>query len=1160
MSHTNLLQWSNSIRFLIANDSGRESFQQQINTHGFLFLDDYLNNILVKPKQDALIDLVKTPSRQKNHIQISKIKNPSPSKLNRVMSLEDDGDKENASPVNNFHKALLQAREKEDQPRLPTAPLEVPVTPHPTQDSSISAHEPNSYTLVTPVVSVTSTEDPTEVAEHYAPLELSVIAEDDELADRSRMSSHPSPEKFTQSPTKTQDLPDVVEQETSTNAAVQPSNPNDSMHTADAILPLADTFHAIPSESALVPLLPTVDETDTQHVTQEVTAEIEVERKSTEDAQTEQNDPTLSLAGTKGEDHTSTIPVFPSLPAPIPIRKSVRVLSETSAEPGFLGAFTPAAAITKRTSWLMKSREVKALESVNGKATNFATVSTHVTTIPGVPSKRKSDDMLGAGVPGMARQDEGERAAKVAKKVDTDMIPRKVGEEERPETPTEAANEGDEFTQVLEPQGGEQKGMLDQFKRTVEGLGARFGKSTGKSMGGGLISNALAEARAAAEAKVAERNRRDEDVMMDGPSLSKLLGTNEPVSEPPSTGSSLQQADLSTQGVEVVAVDLPSQPCHSRLSVSDLALPEDSKEQDSERKNILSLFPPEHENKLLSQTNKPSSTTPVSPFGKLFDKTSPVFIPPSLPPATSKPAQPVSPRLASTKPPSITVGLSPRLPASPPMGQQKRPPLSAQSTWESLKSEASERVFSSQEPPAWMPSSQDTEYSAAYEAQPQRFTQSDEDDSWPIDGKLGEKIKQWPFGMTLNNDRDSLTWSSAPTDSQKLNTNVDEMEVTEDHSQGPVTHDHNVPGSYCMDMDDEEESADKDADMSIDNVKPTVSFVESTVPQQDRSIPLSSSQTEEQSQPSQGGFFGHATKLVSNVLGTNKKPKAEVKSLQLAAAAAKKQQEEKDKKATVLKNMESRRQLVLQKKVEEERTRQLEEERKMKEEAERRKREREEHTGKILVKPAAKKEDDLTGKRKIELKKPVAGGLNSSASSKPTFKPAIKSTPSTVSVVGSSSIGMPPANSVSKMKAKTPAKGEDDDFAQPSQVVQNQMSARAKAQIQASKQTESVIPSESIELPEINSEYSDSDDEDRKRAFDPPDWAQSPELRQALQMQSTINPDEIFGAIQPLRMEEIFRNGRTSRFRPRSSSANWNGTDRLTAEEERDYARRMGFR
>ena len=145
-----------------------------------------------------------------------------------------------------------------------------------------------------------------------------------------------------------------------------------------------------------------------------------------------------------------------------------------------------------------------------------------------------------------------------------------------------------------------------------------------------------------------------------------------------------------------------------------------------------------------------------------------------------------------------------------------------------------------------------------------------------------------------------------------------------------------------------------------------------------------------------------------------------------------------------------------------------------------------------------------------------------------------------------------------KGKAKAPTDKEDD---LPSKVLQAQMANRAKAQMQAVQTPRAPPPvaSESIELPDINSEYSDSEDEGRPRTFDPPDWAQSPELRQQLETQSRIDPDEIFGPIGPLRMEEIFRT-RQSRFRARTSSANWAGTDELTADEQRDYARRMGYR
>ncbi|KZT52065.1 hypothetical protein CALCODRAFT_442111 [Calocera cornea HHB12733] len=102
------------------------------------------------------------------------------------------------------------------------------------------------------------------------------------------------------------------------------------------------------------------------------------------------------------------------------------------------------------------------------------------------------------------------------------------------------------------------------------------------------------------------------------------------------------------------------------------------------------------------------------------------------------------------------------------------------------------------------------------------------------------------------------------------------------------------------------------------------------------------------------------------------------------------------------------------------------------------------------------------------------------------------------------------------------------------------------------------MASEQIVLPDIASEYSNSDDEDRVRNYVIPDWANSPYLRNQLEAQSNINPDDIFGAIRPLHMDEIFRT-RQSRFRARTSSANWAGQDRLTPQEEMEYARRMGF-
>ena len=119
------------------------------------------------------------------------------------------------------------------------------------------------------------------------------------------------------------------------------------------------------------------------------------------------------------------------------------------------------------------------------------------------------------------------------------------------------------------------------------------------------------------------------------------------------------------------------------------------------------------------------------------------------------------------------------------------------------------------------------------------------------------------------------------------------------------------------------------------------------------------------------------------------------------------------------------------------------------------------------------------------------------------------------------------------------------------------MAARAKAQQMQASKSEPPVTSESIELPEPASEYSDSDDENR-RGFDAPEWAQSPEVLEQLGRQKLLDPDDIFGPIRPLRMEDMFRT-RQSRFRARTSSANWSGPDGLTELESREYAKRMGF-
>lgn len=70
-------------------------------------------------------------------------------------------------------------------------------------------------------------------------------------------------------------------------------------------------------------------------------------------------------------------------------------------------------------------------------------------------------------------------------------------------------------------------------------------------------------------------------------------------------------------------------------------------------------------------------------------------------------------------------------------------------------------------------------------------------------------------------------------------------------------------------------------------------------------------------------------------------------------------------------------------------------------------------------------------------------------------------------------------------------------------------------------------------------------------------WAETPRLLNALETQQTVDPDRIFGLVQPVALREIFDKPR--KFRPRTSSANWSGADKLTNEEQLEYRKVMGY-
>ncbi len=115
---------------------------------------------------------------------------------------------------------------------------------------------------------------------------------------------------------------------------------------------------------------------------------------------------------------------------------------------------------------------------------------------------------------------------------------------------------------------------------------------------------------------------------------------------------------------------------------------------------------------------------------------------------------------------------------------------------------------------------------------------------------------------------------------------------------------------------------------------------------------------------------------------------------------------------------------------------------------------------------------------------------------------------------------------------------------------------RAKKSVAGSaKSSPQYINGEYIELEEIPTDSDEEESEDEKARKSKgamlAEWAQSPQLRKILEEQEkNANADDIFGPPASPHMEEMFKE-RRDRFRIRTSSANWNGSDRLTEEEIR---------
>lgn len=469
---------------------------------------------------------------------------------------------------------------------------------------------------------------------------------------------------------------------------------------------------------------------------------------------------------------------FPMLPAPSPLRKSVRALQEI---PTGVALPTPAPApvpLGKRTSWLMKAREAKAMEGTSSLPGTSAAATSTVFPRASTAVKRKSSEMLSA-LPLGPDGDKDQRKPKIAKSTEVGIVPlvsketEKTGQHSFPAVQGEPivlasvvaampmdhleshAMDVDEQTTRLH---STEEGFIDLFKRTVEGLGARAGKSMGKSLGGGAAVAALAEARAAAEAKVAERNKansesNDSEILHDDrPPEQEPLGTrahSDNRISPRAEGAErrLSLSDLAPDVVLPSKLELSTKPVQARDADTQINLCDES----------VSTTPPD------SPPSKGSSGF-VKPAGPVFNKPPPpVFMPPASKESSTNAGHLNFPPGQFTLPVAVSLGIPARL-TSPSDGLRSLIQGTSQASVQPSPS-ADSNIANRDGVPAWI-STQDTIKSQPRDAQNANAEDDDDDDdSWPLEEKLAAAEPGWrPFDFS-NVDKED-TWSSLPTESQ----------------------------------------------------------------------------------------------------------------------------------------------------------------------------------------------------------------------------------------------------------------------------------------------------------------------------------------------------------------------------------------------------------
>lgn len=516
------------------------------------------------------------------------------------------------------------------------------------------------------------------------------------------------------------------------------------------------------------------------------------------------------------------------LPAPSPLKKSTRGPREPSVPP--MLSQTPGAAMNnKRTSWLTKAKEAKAFEAGSGKKKATAAVGLGITTEEGTSTsrKRKSADMEedvaitpSSSELAIVQEERKVKSARTSREEDvkrshssnrdeTHSSREDMTHNSHSRTPSEAVfhHDVEEFTIAVKLDSSSE-GALDRFRKTMDG--GRTARSMGKSLGGAAAA-ALAEARAAAEARVAQRNKEEGgDVNMDASSSSaKAPETAEAppapvVQEKAALAPTLAPVPITKEHRLSISDLVPasakqSSPLQTVLQAQLISVPSRSTARTGNAS--MSTTPP-HSPPPPPPPAKPVETKPPTVFSK------PVFTaPPKDQPRTELPAVPAAPsagpsKAFSFKLPETTVFSRPiattlGVPAGLSTSGSKPAPVSSQPSQASIFSDA---IFDKEDDiPAWVPSTQDTDYSILPSQAKSHQEQLDEleaqDPIWTLEDKFASNNGWTPYGFASGDQDDTgstfggLTEEGMPTTQDFRNAL---QQAASEHAGMMVAHNHNV--------------------------------------------------------------------------------------------------------------------------------------------------------------------------------------------------------------------------------------------------------------------------------------------------------------------------------------------------------------------------------